>query len=1115
MNEILFNNEIKVSVSQSPENPQDGDTVVFSATSYISSVNNAESAGYNFTYIWMVSYDGGISYKKIGINNSTLIIENINSQQFQNNLYKVKIILEDLEDFLLTESGDKILNQIGEILVFNNNTTGLSIQSDPINTVNDNTIASSVNNSVDNSNTKLDFINLSAVINEAAVFDDTINENTTANVLSSQASLSITDSSQTINGEISLSPTLPDTPQPDIQVPSSTLSIQSASCWKSIEKTYNPGGTSQVQADIKWTACVKNDRHFPGWWGWGNCADSNPDEPSTTDFTSELECVAIKNGCSDTFDTLYCETVPENEIAVEIHRIISRNQLGQKETFCCYQMVNVCDHKEPIKKCEETELKRNVSPCMDGDTNHCEQEPYQPEDMPKYFIANQCTSMWSQQAPDNAERRADKYAYCTSKCDGTHKDTAVSLQGMVNVGSDLLAVSVVGGVGGSAGAALGVIILVGNPIGMAITGAMITAGLVGALFGSIGAVYIFPSSNVAAQNLVEYKGKILTRCDGDGSYLPQFDPYLFTIYGTQLRAPIFKECTKYVCMKKWMCKDDGLNKGKTLTYSRVAKGAGSSITVGDTTNASAIPVGQEFTSGGKIYTKIDNNTAYIRWDQLSNRASYTLSGQVFVKGSANEPDGMDNAFVAVSIDGGMTCRATFSTDRILDLPGTPYTELDLNAVPISYTCTNGGRLEVEFIPNTCTWRVVSKCCPNGQQCNCKVTNQDALKKDKRYSHGTFKDFDIDARGKTGSGVELYEIDRSKPLDFITSQINSSSGAPQCASSCKGKHCGVREYWDLDDTAKTEEVACNETYYIPYMQTLGPSSLENDKTYASSGCDMTYTYSPMPQRKIIWYKLVKKYRYLQNSDLGSSQEEILRQTWNTAINKVKSNGEKYAKKYVFIYHQKPIDIVAWASGYTSTSFGNASNLIKKPKPEKDNNNKDVVRIKPVPYWNSFIQEICNFKQLDFNKVKKYIAPVGTFGNQAIYYHYEFEFQEVMDLSNTEPSPCDKCDPVFTINDAKTMTPYPCNDVGETFCGELHPGNCLKSGSNQNTPIRIITISCSLPPTDKQLDDIAQNGDKPINERKTFLDLGLAKTAARNRLGGSPGMICSDPQSNIEY
>jgi len=165
MNEILFNNEIKVSVSQSPENPQDGDTVVFSATSYISSINDAASAGYNFTYIWMVSYDGGISYKKIGTNNSILIIENINSQQFQNNLYKVKIILEDLEDFLLTESGDKILNQIGEILVLNNNATGLSIQSDPINTVNDNTTASSVNNNVDNSNTKLDFINLSSVVN--------------------------------------------------------------------------------------------------------------------------------------------------------------------------------------------------------------------------------------------------------------------------------------------------------------------------------------------------------------------------------------------------------------------------------------------------------------------------------------------------------------------------------------------------------------------------------------------------------------------------------------------------------------------------------------------------------------------------------------------------------------------------------------------------------------------------------------------------------------------------------------------------------------------------------------------------------------------------------------
>jgi len=930
--------------------------------------------------------------------------------------------------------------------------------------------------------------------------------------LSSQASLSITDSSQTINGEISLSPTLPDTPQPDIQVPSSILSIQAAPCWKSIEKTYDPEGTS-VEADIKWTACVENKGHYPGSWS-GNCADSNPADPSTTDFLTELDCRSIKNGCSDTFDTLYCETVPENEIAVEIHRIISRNQLGQKETFCCYQMDNVCNDKDSIDKCYETIYEKSVSPCMDGNTDHCEQEPYQPEDMPKYFIANQCdlTNVWSAQADVSTpvklkNQRDDKYRYCKSKCNGTPKATSLSLQGVFNLTTNTLTVLGTGAggfvVGGGAAYVFGVV-LAANPIGL------ISVGVIAIIAGA-SAMYMVPASNTAANNIITYRNQMLTTCNAEGAYLDISlrDRTYLGVPGFSEQDPVFKECTKYVCKKKWMCKDEGPNKGKTLTYSRVSKGGGSSITVGDPTNASAIPVDQEFTSGGKIYTKIDDNTAYIRWDQLSNGASYTLSGQVFVKGSANEPDGMDNAFVVVPIDGSMTCRATFSTDRILDLTVTPYTELDLNAVPISYVCTNGGNVEVELIPNTCTWRVLRKCCPKGQECHCEVVNKAALKNDKRYSHGTFKDFDIDAKNKTGSGVELYDIDRSKPGDFITSQINNSSGAPQCASSCNGTHCGVREIWDLDETAETKEVDCNETYDIPYTQIYGPSSPENDKTYASSGCDMTYVYNPMPKRKIIWYKLVKKYRYLQNSDLGDTQEAILQRTWNKAINKVKNNGGKYAKKYVFIYHQKPIDIVAWAG---------TSDLIKKPKPEKDNKTgKDIVKIKDTSYWNSLVKQICNSpdKNLDYGKVQKYIGAFGTFDNQALYYHYQLEYQDVMDLSNSEPSPCDKCNPVFTINDPKNTTPYPCNDANETVCGELHPGNCLKSGSDKTTKIKKITISCSLPPTDEQLDDIAENGNKPMNERKTFLDLGLAKTAAIDHLGGFPGMICSDPDSNIEF
>ena len=69
MDNIIFDNNIQVVVSQSPTSPADGDTVIFTAQPQVvfATGNRTELENYDFIYTWMVSYDSGLNYQKVYI----------------------------------------------------------------------------------------------------------------------------------------------------------------------------------------------------------------------------------------------------------------------------------------------------------------------------------------------------------------------------------------------------------------------------------------------------------------------------------------------------------------------------------------------------------------------------------------------------------------------------------------------------------------------------------------------------------------------------------------------------------------------------------------------------------------------------------------------------------------------------------------------------------------------------------------------------------------------------------------------------------------------------------------------------------------------------------------
>ena len=218
MNNLFFDNNIKVSISKSPENPIEGDDVVFVASVNMNqrTTNYSNNSTYFFSYTWMESQDGGASYYKVGQDLENLTISNI-SKNFFNNLYKVQVALIDLENIILTEDGDNLTTQFGEILIGNNPSSNMAIQSTNNSTLSD---APAIDANIDV--TALDISNLNTIIDEAIVYDTTLNDENKAIVSGGQITIDKVNNSQILNGIVPQQISLENLPDPEFVIPTSS-----------------------------------------------------------------------------------------------------------------------------------------------------------------------------------------------------------------------------------------------------------------------------------------------------------------------------------------------------------------------------------------------------------------------------------------------------------------------------------------------------------------------------------------------------------------------------------------------------------------------------------------------------------------------------------------------------------------------------------------------------------------------------------------------------------------------------------------------------------------------------------------------------------------------------
>lgn len=236
MDNIIFDDNIKVSVLQSPVNPIVGDEVVFTANVIFSrpSDNYSIPNTYFFSYTWLASNDGGDTFYQVGNDTEELVITNIDTNFF-NTIYKVQVALIDLDNIILTEAGDNLATQFGEILLKPNNNSTLSIQAT-------NNTSSTSNISPTSNNTDLiglEIANLETVVTEAAAFDTTVNEENTAEVLSGQVTIDKTQNNQTIDGSPLVLVPAEELPDPTIETDLNQQSILSGTKFFKYTKELN------------------------------------------------------------------------------------------------------------------------------------------------------------------------------------------------------------------------------------------------------------------------------------------------------------------------------------------------------------------------------------------------------------------------------------------------------------------------------------------------------------------------------------------------------------------------------------------------------------------------------------------------------------------------------------------------------------------------------------------------------------------------------------------------------------------------------------------------------------------------------------------------------------
>ena len=1068
MDNIIFDNNIQVVVSQSPASPADGDTVIFTAQPQIlfPTGNRTELENYDFIYTWMVSYDGGLNYQKIGNSNNVLILENINSQQFNNNIYKVKIVLEDLTDFLLTESGDKILNQIGEILLLNNNSTGLSIQD---NAISDDTTVSSATNSADSTNTKLEFVNVSSVINEAAVFDDTINENTSANVKSSQSALSITDSSQIIAGDNKIIPTVPDVPNLTIEIPSETLSIQ-GTCYFKTKKSFSAG-----TATIKYEDCEAGG---PTSWFF-SCDDNNP---NTQNYQSKDACTST--GACDIED-INCET-PDNIWGAVIHNIRYKpediaDHDTNKASFCCDNWKKECDSALNYDYCQEAYLNKNIvvtSSPMGGQVTQkrgvyippcedCKTDDYVGSSMvlmgaqgyapqlpePPFYVANDCSykiftnlyylsTKWND-LPQNDQDNAIK-EHCQVKCLGKSELVSLDVDGtLLNPTTGNAATYAT--IGGGAGLTAAVYLAYS---GAAATAVVTTGGIALAVLGLAGLIYVFSASSASvAGSPVNGTITVFTRCGDDGIWLWP---------GSRQPASI-KKCTKSVCKESWIC-EGRTNSGKKNYFSRIRRGKGPSFSLSEPQTYGSLPLGAKFKYQGNTYTKTTvQNVSSIKWRdvKLNDIVILDVNGQQkrYIKKTDTEmvPEDSpntqypirefyDEATYNVFFNNDMqTDGVVYPTDEVLSSVDKPFIR---DNEPPTFDCdTQGGTIKFKRQDGTCRWIVEELCCPKGKKCTFTPTQET---KDRAQEFNP--KIELDASNATPEHSHLFKIKNSPCLDFV-------GPAPTCNATCSGEGCDVYAEWSILDS-ESITTPCNEDYDIMAKTEIKHDGhgKDGDETVAATDakCNSLPNIFSL-NRTIETYTIVKRYTYKDPGQAGSYENIMSR---INSLAGISYNTTPFVDVFVIKYEEEPKD----RNSLTDNS----------------------------PYLK--LEQTIN---------------VGN-RTEFLYRHSAIVFTGVA-LLNRE---CDQCFTAYKVG-RPTELAYPCNDRNYVIDGcqdqngnalPAHYGECLKDNSDKTTLIRIIKIT-EVPIDDEIIDKLdLPNGDY-------YREIGRAKTEARSRVG-SVGIVCAD-------
>jgi hypothetical protein len=325
MDYIVFQNQIKVSVTKSPEIPSEGDTVIFSANASLLNAENFDIDNYLFEYTWMVSENEGVSFYKIGDNSNTLIINDI-SKNFDNSIYKVKVILQDLDGFLLTENGDRLISQVGELFLTNNNIGGLNVQISAV--PNDTNVSDDIVTKT-NGLSNLDFTNLNSFISEAEIYDDTIDDDTKAAILSGQST--IDNGSQNVSGESKVTVDLPNTPDPDFVLPTETQNLNdiyqqgifTTDRYKKQNKNISLAGTT-----VTWDECYPVFNFL-----------SNPNAGGYNSVYASLEDCVASNSCAPPIDNC----INHNGLVLtEIHNTIWYDEEGVKKSACCPYLVTDC-----------------------------------------------------------------------------------------------------------------------------------------------------------------------------------------------------------------------------------------------------------------------------------------------------------------------------------------------------------------------------------------------------------------------------------------------------------------------------------------------------------------------------------------------------------------------------------------------------------------------------------------------------------------------------------------------------------------------------------------------------------------------------------------------------